>query len=804
MSNNVVTKTNAGFVGATGITGPTGPSGATAGNTGNTGATGGIGVTGNTGQTGNTGITGQTGTTGNAGNTGLTGNSGATGQTGSTGSQGITGNTGNTGTSGNTGPTGGSGLTGNTGLTGATGQTGLTGMTGQTGATGATGQTGASLTVTDDTSTNATYYPTVATTIGGSTLKTSSTKLTYNPFTGALGASSFVSAGGVSTVTGLSSSSANGILNMSSKAAGANNGQILLNNGTGTNFCLSETATNVYTIGNAAYGGIPGGTLVINTSTNAIGMAGALTAAGALIVTGGGGAVAGSMRYSASNGLALWAATGSGFDFSVTNAAGSAVALGVPTGTSNISIPNGSLTVSSGITAASVLTGTMNRAYGTNLVFEEGGGSAQLTLAAYGGAATFASSVTALSGAFTTNGASLQITNQSGFISTTSRVGGTMGGAILFNNGTSYNFGINEKAGGIISLGSVTSAGSATNDAMTLNLGNGNLTTGGILASGQIKTTYGLADYSFVADKNSAGTPTSFMIALQNSGGTNTPQAAFTIEDSAAHLFELFGRSGSGNTTKVIQQWNLNTAAVTFASSVTAGGSSAQLRTNPSSGHIARYYSDSTDIGLYDETGPYDIWSYNYSDGLFHVFKPASFSTSVSSNSHFWSNNYTTAPYVANWSGSNYWGIGCDDTNHKVRIGMTAYDGTWQGAPGDMLLQVDGNISAVTSVKATAFCGNNNPILVSSGSSNTVTIGEGANGSGITLLNEWNSGASVLFYYAYNNQINIISQSVASHYQATASPSAGCVGLTLNSSNGILTIYNNASTGDYSITILGT
>ena len=290
MSNNVVTKTNAGLVGATGYTGVTGPTGATVGNTG---ATGGIGATGNTGQTGNTGNTGQTGTTGNAGYTGITGNSGTTGQTGPTGSQGITGNTGNTGTSGNTGGTGSSGATGGTGVTGATGVQGNTGNSGATGTQGNTGQsgatgiqgntgqsgaTGASLTVTDDTSTNTTYYPTVATTIGGSTLKTSSTKLTYNPSSGALGASSFVSAGGVSTVTGLSSSSANGILNMSSKAAGANNGQILLNNGTGTNFCLSETATNVYTIGNATYGGIPGGTLVINTSTNAISMAGALTA----------------------------------------------------------------------------------------------------------------------------------------------------------------------------------------------------------------------------------------------------------------------------------------------------------------------------------------------------------------------------------------------------------------------------------------------------------------------------------------------------------------------------------------------
>lgn len=39
---------------------------------------------------------------------------------------------------------------------------------------------------TDDTSTNATYYPLVATTAGGSTFQTSSTKLTFNPSTAAL------------------------------------------------------------------------------------------------------------------------------------------------------------------------------------------------------------------------------------------------------------------------------------------------------------------------------------------------------------------------------------------------------------------------------------------------------------------------------------------------------------------------------------------------------------------------------------------------------------------------------------------
>ncbi len=47
---------------------------------------------------------------------------------------------------------------------------------------------GGSVYVSDDTTTNATYYPLMATTAGGNTLKTSSTKLTFNPSTGVLSA----------------------------------------------------------------------------------------------------------------------------------------------------------------------------------------------------------------------------------------------------------------------------------------------------------------------------------------------------------------------------------------------------------------------------------------------------------------------------------------------------------------------------------------------------------------------------------------------------------------------------------------
>jgi hypothetical protein len=65
-----------------------------------------------------------------------------------------------------------------------------------TSATTATWQTvagGGGLTTTDDTTTNATYYPTFVTTVAGSTAKMSSTKLTFNPSTGSLFSTEFLS-----------------------------------------------------------------------------------------------------------------------------------------------------------------------------------------------------------------------------------------------------------------------------------------------------------------------------------------------------------------------------------------------------------------------------------------------------------------------------------------------------------------------------------------------------------------------------------------------------------------------------------
>jgi hypothetical protein len=78
--------------------------------------------------------------------------------------------------------TGLAGATGATGSNGATGTNGTNGATGVAGNTGNTGATGSSITVTDDNTTNATYYPLIDTAAGGSSsFKTTSSYFKYNP-----------------------------------------------------------------------------------------------------------------------------------------------------------------------------------------------------------------------------------------------------------------------------------------------------------------------------------------------------------------------------------------------------------------------------------------------------------------------------------------------------------------------------------------------------------------------------------------------------------------------------------------------
>jgi hypothetical protein len=161
-----------------------------------TGATGVTGATGSAGTNGATGVTGASGTIGVDGATGSAGTNGATGVTGASGVTGVDGASGVTGASGVsvTGATGVNGASGVTGVNGATGVTGASGVQGASGVgtAGATGSAGAA-SVTDDTSTNASYYPTLSNVSTGAPAATyvSSTKLYFNPSTGTINATIF-------------------------------------------------------------------------------------------------------------------------------------------------------------------------------------------------------------------------------------------------------------------------------------------------------------------------------------------------------------------------------------------------------------------------------------------------------------------------------------------------------------------------------------------------------------------------------------------------------------------------------------
>jgi hypothetical protein len=184
----------------TGLTGAQGFQG----NQGNTGAQGAQGAQGSQGAQGAQGAQGRqgadstvagpqgpqgrqgaTGPQGAQGNQGSTGSLGPTGPQGAQGAQGAQGTNGTIGTNGAQGPQGAQGFQGTTGTTGPQGNAGSLGPTGPQGPQGALGAG----TITDDTSTNATYYPSFANATSGTFApRISSSKLTFNPSTGTLSA----------------------------------------------------------------------------------------------------------------------------------------------------------------------------------------------------------------------------------------------------------------------------------------------------------------------------------------------------------------------------------------------------------------------------------------------------------------------------------------------------------------------------------------------------------------------------------------------------------------------------------------
>ena len=201
-----------GSIGDDGADGDTGPQGIQ-GPQGTTGATGEDGVDGNTGPQGPQGPQGSTGATGEDGLDGNTGPQGIQGPQGATGSTGDDGLDGNAGPQGLQGPQGATGATGDEGQDGNTGPQGLQGPQGPRGFDGTDGTDGedATITVSNDTSTNATRYITFTPSTSGpiNSLNVSSSKLYYNPSSGTLAATNFNSLSDITfkeNVTGISDS----------------------------------------------------------------------------------------------------------------------------------------------------------------------------------------------------------------------------------------------------------------------------------------------------------------------------------------------------------------------------------------------------------------------------------------------------------------------------------------------------------------------------------------------------------------------------------------------------------------------
>jgi hypothetical protein len=110
---------------------------------------------------------------------------------------------------------------------------------------------GGSVTLTDDNSTNATYYPVIATTAGGSTLKTSSTKISFNPSTGNLvigGPLTLAASQGITLPSGAPGTTTNALYSVS--------GTLYFN---GTAITGGTGLTNpMTTLGDFIYGGASG------------------------------------------------------------------------------------------------------------------------------------------------------------------------------------------------------------------------------------------------------------------------------------------------------------------------------------------------------------------------------------------------------------------------------------------------------------------------------------------------------------------------------------------------------------------
>ena len=150
------------------------------------------GITGAQGTTGDQGVQGIQGA-GSDGAQGIQGITGADGAQGTTGEQGIQGIQGINGAQGTTGEQGIQGITG-AGTQGTTGEQGIQGITGNQGIQGpeSASASATELQATNDTSTDADFYPVfVAATGSVQTVTSTASKLYFNPSSGELSATSF-------------------------------------------------------------------------------------------------------------------------------------------------------------------------------------------------------------------------------------------------------------------------------------------------------------------------------------------------------------------------------------------------------------------------------------------------------------------------------------------------------------------------------------------------------------------------------------------------------------------------------------
>jgi hypothetical protein len=106
---------------------------------GTSGTSGSSGINGSSGNTGSSGSAGSSGTSGTSGLDGSTGSSGSAGSSGTSGSSGTTGTSGSSGTAGTSGTSGSSGSSGSSGTTGTSGTSATSGTTGTSGSSGTSG-----------------------------------------------------------------------------------------------------------------------------------------------------------------------------------------------------------------------------------------------------------------------------------------------------------------------------------------------------------------------------------------------------------------------------------------------------------------------------------------------------------------------------------------------------------------------------------------------------------------------------------------------------------------------------------------